>query len=98
MVLPEISEVNIMRGMYTVMHGECDDNYDYYGIALTDKNGAINGVIGVDFKIDANYGHNNNLYGEGAEWVVIDINGTLYDAYWCTTCDHWIAVREHVEA
>lgn len=96
LVLPAISAENVLKGVYMVRNGECDDNYDYYTIALTDKNGEINGAVVVDFKVPASYGHNNDKLGTEAEWIVIDINGTLYDAYWCSTCEHWIAVREHV--
>ena len=79
---------------YTVVNGKCDDNYDYYTTKVTH-----NGVeLVVEFKVEANYGHNGGQLGVGAEWVVIEINGTDYDAYWCNDCKHWIAVRIHVEA
>lgn len=83
--LPALADCELVKA------AECDDNYNYYKATV-----AHNGVeIVVEFEIPANVGHNYNNYGDGAEWFVIDINGTLYDAYWCETCQHWIAVSEH---
>ena len=95
MELPALSPMYLR--VYQIRQGECDDNYDYYTIALTDLNAEINGTILVTFRLAAEYGHNNDLAGNhpDTEWVVIDINGTLYDAYWCFTCEHWVAVRVH---
>lgn len=84
--LPALTDCTLVK------EAECDDNYNYYTATVSH-----NGVeLVVSFEVEANVGHNYNNYGDGAEWVVIDIDGTLYDAYWCTTCEHWIAVREHV--
>ena len=92
MELPELA----LKHAYMIKNGDCDEPKDIYSILLTDKNEKINGAIFVTFEVPAEYGHNNGNLGAGAKEIVIEINGTEYDAYWCETCQHWIAYQVHV--
>ena len=85
-----------LKRAYIIKNGDCDEPVDIYTITLTDKNEKINGAIVVSFEVPAEYGHNNGNLGAGAKEIVIEINGTEYDAYWCETCQHWIAYQVHV--
>ena len=85
LTLPALADCELVKA------AECDDNKNYYKATLTHNDVSIV----VEFEVTANVGHNYNNYGIGAEWVVMEIGGTLYDAYWCTTCNHWIAVSVH---
>ena len=92
MELPELA----LKHAYIIKNGDCDEPVDVYTITLTDKYEKINGAIVVTFEVPAEYGHNNGNLGVGAKEIVIEINGTEYDAYWCETCQHWIAYQVHV--
>lgn len=84
----EVALPELTSDKYDIVKGECDYNYDTYTITVS--YGEVETTV--EFKVPATYGHNQNAYGNGAEWVVMDINGTLYNAYWCKDCLHWIVV------